>query len=71
MSGNSSPNAILEFEDQYAMIVKSVLLLIISVVEFVTTLFERIFIVVYVDTRNVTLDNDSCALDSTSQFHTT
>lgn len=73
MSGNSSPNAISRISDQYAMIVKSVLLLIISVVEFVTfllTLFERIFIVVYVDTRNVTLGNDSCALDrSTSQFH--
>ena len=66
--GNSDQNAISRISDLYAMIVKSVLLLMISISEFVTfllTLFERIFIVIYEDTGNVKIyGNDSCALDS-------
>ena len=70
--GNLGPNAISRISDHYAMLVKSVLLLIISVLEFVTfllTLFERIFIVIYTDTKNLTSSNNTCAVDRvTPQF---
>ena len=64
--GNVSSKALMRITDHYAMIVKYSLLLIVSIMEFVTflfILFERTFITLLVDLRNISHANQTCAID--------
>ena len=64
--GYATPNALPRITDHYAMLVKYSLLLTVSITEFATflfALFERSFILLYVDLKNISHVNQTCALD--------
>ena len=64
--GNATATAITNISDHYAMLVKYTLLLIVCIMEFfvfLSILFERAVILLYVDLKNISHVNVTCALD--------